>query len=294
MVSKMASCAGRLRNIEFTSIQVRILSIEHISRVLIEWELKPTNQRIQSLQFFVQRSESTEEWETVSGPIAYDALPEFIDYGVNLFDLQKVYHYRVVAKEMMNGVAVQEFYSDKASTSGNLDLSALFVVEENLFLHRYVQGIPTFIYKRRKDGGRCPECWDSVLKRVTKSNCQTCYGTGKLEGYYDPIEGWMTFSPRVEGAQVQQQGVAQPERGQAEFTDYPEITVGDIVLDIRGHMFWRVIAVQSPEKNRVGMLQTLQMSIINRSDIEYSLEYPEDRARALVAELETRIAEVEF
>ena len=288
------ACAGRLRNIEFSSVLARIISIEHLSRVLIEWELKPTNQRIQSLQYFVERSESSDEWHTVSGPIAWNALPSFVDYTANLFDLQKVYHYRVVAKEVMNNVVVQEFYSPRASTDGKLDLAALFIVEEHLFAHRYVHGIPTFIFKKRKDGGRCPECWDDILKRITKSNCSVCYGTGRLEGYYPPIEGWMTFVPRMSGAQVQQQGVVQPERGQVEFTDYPELVIGDIIFDIRNHLFWRVIGIQNPEKNRVAILQTAQLSTINRSDIEYKLEYSEERAKELVDELEQRISEVEF
>lgn len=37
---------------------------------------------------------------------------------------------------------------------------------------------PIVVFKRKKIGLHCRECWDSITRRVVKSNCDTCYETG--------------------------------------------------------------------------------------------------------------------
>jgi hypothetical protein len=173
-------------------------------------------------------------------------------------------------------------------------LTALYIIEEHIYKHQYVTGVPCFIYKKKHDGSYCPECWDEVLKRVTKSNCKTCYGSGRIDGYYLPAEGWVEFGPRNEVAQVGMQGVIQPDKTSAEFTDYPVVRIGDLIREIRPNYIWRVTAIIQPEKSRTNLLQQFQLSAVNRSDIEYKLAYPEDHAKVLLDEFETRLRTPEF
>lgn len=292
----MVSCRARLRNLVIEDLEARILSIEHIARVLVTWKLAPTRQDLTNLRFSVDRSEDGNTWMTVQNNIPSDGLYEFVDYTAHLFDLNKLYYYRVVAQEVdsSSGEVLQEFSGPVVDTAGELDPTALYIVEEHLFEHRYIDGVPTLIYKKMFDGERCTECWDEVLKKVTKSNCQTCFGTGRIEGYYPPIDAWMKIEPSTKQEAVAEQGVAQSRRCVAQFTNYPELRPGDLIFEPQHHYFWRVSGVQGPEKNRSVILQQLQLTAVNRADVEYKLDIPRERVDTLLAELAARTEEGEF
>lgn len=286
--------AGKLKNLKLTPLSVSVLSTNP-GRVLVKWGLEPTAQDLRNLRFYVDRGESPEEMLQISvdGIRANDVL-EFVDYAVNLLDLHKVYYYRVRAVELFNDTPVQTFSSELSTWDGNLDLVGIYVVEEHLFLHRYVSGVPAMIFKRRKDGAYCPECWDEILKRVTKSSCQTCYGTGKLAGFYPPYEAWMNFEPDPKMAQVAEWGQRQISQTDVQFTNYPLLTDGDIIVELKPNKIWKVSNVRYPEKNRTIMLQIARLDAVNPTDIEYKVPVDQGRRAALVADLELREKEREF
>ena len=293
------ACCGKLRNIKFEDASARILSVERIHRILVSWKLGPTAQRLDNLVFYVERSESSEEWQTLNGePIsATNSIYEYVDYTPMLFDQHKNYYYRIKAVELdpSSGDPCQEFISDSFAVGRDIDHVSLYMIEELQFKYRYVSGVPILIYKKRRDGEACPVCWDPILKKVTRSNCQTCYGTGKLDGYYNPIEGWGdVLSPNVEQATIGQQGVIQPESRNMEFTNYPDIRVGDVIMEVEPHKFWYVTAKTSPTKSGIVITQSLQLTYVNRSDIEYKLPLPQDTISRLISELRERRDETEF
>lgn len=273
-----------------------MLSIEHQSRVLVKWQLEPTRQNLLNLRFFIYRGESPEEMEKLNeAGIRATSQYEYVDVTPNLIDLHKKYYYKVAATEFSGNTPVQTFYSHAFTWDGDLDLVGLYVVEEHLFLYRHTSaGVPTMIYQRRHDGEQCPNCWDPVLKRVTTSNCSVCYGTGKLEGYYPPIDAWMKIDPDPSLSQVTNWGERQARQTEAEFTNYPELRPGDIILEVKPRQFWKVSNVRYPQKSRVTMLQTARIDAVNPSDIEHRLEVPQDRVEALLKALEERRDEREF
>lgn len=286
---------GILKNIRFKKVSVVVLSIEHISRVLVTWELEPTAQNLSNLKFFIERGESPSEFSTLNHDGVSSRAPfEYVDYTSNLIDTDKVYYYRVRAVEFCNGVQTQDFVSYSTTRDGDLDLVGLYVVEEHLFAHRYVYGVPAMIFKKIRDGVYCPECWDKVLKRCTVSNCKTCFGTGRLHGYYPPIEVWMSFEPEPKVEQVVDWGRRQPSQTDVQFTNYPILSCDDLIVELKPNKLWKVSRVQYPEKNRTIMLQILRLDAVGQTDIEYKLEVPEDRKRVLVAQLEEREKEREF
>lgn len=290
--------AGVLKNLGFRPLSVIVLSTGRYPRVLVKWDLLPTAQILKDLYFFVDRGESPTELKPVSTkPIPANALREFIDYTANTLDLQKVYYYRVRAVEYSpgpGGIPVQTFTSETVTWDGKLDLVALYVVTEHLFLHQEVAGVPVMIYKQRHEGARCPECWDEETSRVTKSNCRSCKGTGFLKGYYDPFEAWMNFEPDPKAIQVAQWGKQQPNQTDIQFTNYPLLTEDDVVVELKINKMWKVVNVRTAEKNRTTMLQIARVSAVNPADAEYMIDVPEDRRRALIAELEARDDKREF
>lgn len=288
--------SSKLKNIRFKSAVVQILSIEHIPRILVTWELEPTTQNLSQMKFFIDRWEgdgATTELTGVGLP-ALTSSHEFVDYSAKLLDLNKIYYYQIRAVEFFNGTPVQTFKSDPVTWDGDLDLVGLYVVEEHLFAHRHVYGVPALVYKKRRDGARCPSCWDPVMKRPTKSNCTACFGTGVLEGYYDPIPVWMSFEPHPKTAQIVDWGEKQNNQTDIQFTNYPTLSVDDVIVELRNTQFWKVSNIRPAEKNRAITLQIARINMVYRSDIEYKIEVSEDLRREMVTQLESRKKEREF
>jgi len=291
----MSCTSEQLKNISFSDISVIILSIDQESRVLISWKLQPTSQNLKNLKFYVDRGESPTEFTQLNTVgLSPFGLYEYVDLTANTFDINKVYYYRVRAVEELNGLTVQTFTSIETTWDGNLDFVGMYVVEEHLFELRWVDGIPAMIYKKIRDGEYCTECWDTVLKRVTKSNCRTCYGTGRTGGYYPPYEAWMKFEsdPKVE--QVADWGRRQMGQTDILFTNYPLLSVDDIIVELKPNKFWKVERVTTPEKNRTTVLQMARLNQVNPADIEYKIEVNEARRKVLCEQMASREKEREF
>lgn len=293
----MTCCKPQLKNIRFANISVMILSIEHVSRVLIRWKLEPTNQDLRNLRFHVDRGESPSAFEQITATgISPQMMPEYVDYTANLFDMNKVYYYRVRAVELAtDGVTVlQSFNSIETTWDGDLDYVGLFVVEEHMFEARWIDGVPAMIYRKIHDGVYCPQCWDNILKRVTQSNCTTCYSTGRFGGYYPPIDAWMKFEPDPKVEMVADWGKKQSSQTDILFTNYPLLSPDDIIVEVKPNRFWKVENVRYPEKNRTILLQMARLNAVNLTDVEYKIVVPEDRRRMLVDQMESREKEREF
>lgn len=289
----MACPVTQLQNIRFKDITVMMLSIDP-NRVLVQWKLEPTTQNLKNLKFYVDRGESPSDYEQIAGPLSPYGLYEYVDTTANLLDLNKVYYYRVRAAEEVNGVTKQTFTSGETTWDGNLDPVGLYVVEEHYFYLRWVVGVPVLIYKKIHDGAYCTNCWDNILKKVTLANCQVCYGTGRVDGYYPPMEAWMSLEPDPKMEQVVDWGIRQSSQTDILFINYPLLTPDDLVIELKPNRIFKVENVRYPEKNRTTLLQMCRLNAVNQSDIEYKIQVPEDVRRRLVAELEEREKEREF
>jgi hypothetical protein len=285
-----------LKDLRFDYFRATILSIQPVSRIHIEWDLKRTKQDLTPLKFFIDRGECPEDMKQISKPegISCDELREFVDYSGMMLDLHKVYYYRIRAVEFNAGVAVQTFETDLFTWDSQQDLIGLYVIEEHLFLYEHVNGVPVMIFKKKQEGARCPHCWDEVLGRVCRSNCAVCLGTGRMDGYCSPIEGWMLLEPDPKLADVADFGKRQPNQTDFQFTNYPELRVDDLIIELQHMKIWKVSNVRYPEKNRSIILQVGRVDAVNRTDIEYKIVVPEDRRLALVRELEERKLVPEF
>jgi len=292
----MTISTAQLKNLRFKSTSVMVLSIEHTTRVLIRWELEPTAQDLKNLKFYVDRTLSPNEWEQLNAEgLSAFGLYEYVDYSALITDMHKMYYYRVRAvEEAPDGTALQTFASKENTWDGDLDLVSLYITEEVLFAHRWVYGVPAMVFKKKADGGYCPNCWDPVLKRITRSSCTTCFGTGKIGGYYPPIDVWMNFEPDPKTEEVTEIKLRQTSRTMAQMTNYPILTPDDMIVELKPNRYWKIVSVQYTEKNRTIFLQFPQLSAVNLSDVEYLVPVPDDRRRILVSQHEAREKEREF
>ena len=284
-----------LRNIKFKRAKADIRGIHRISRVLIRWELEPTAQDLRNLYIEIYRGESASELKKINATsIPANARPEYMDYTALLKDMVKNYYYQVHAVEKTScGTVVQTFKSELIELEDPPDLMANYIIEEHLFAHQYVYGVPALVYTKKTEGPRC-DCWDQVLKRVTKSNCLRCKGSGFVGGYYPPIPVWMDFSPSPEQVAIADWGEKQSQQCDIQFTDYPNLQVGDLILQAKPFNFWRVEMVRYTAKNQTTILQMARLDAVNRADIEYTIDVPENTIDTMLAELRTRELTPEF
>lgn len=291
---------GRLKNLTFQSISARVLSIDRCSRVLIEWQLKNTSQDLSNLKFFVYRGEGPDTLKPITtGLKGTKDKRQFIDETPRMLNLEKNYYYQVRAVEFSTdgGTELQSFISDTFTWHGSLDAIALYIVDEHLFEFEHVNGSPIAILQKMKEGEKCTSCYDKVLKRPSKSGCKECHGTGfTAGGYYEPFFGWAKFEPDPKLVQIADFGEKEIRQTDISFTNSPELSNGDIIVELKPNRFWRVGPVRRTQKNRMILLQIARLDEVNRSDIEYDLvrDIPDDIREDMVKQFEERGEQPEF
>lgn len=281
---------------KFKEIIIDIYRVSMPSRTIISWEWEKSVIPVSRYKIDVYRGESPEEMERIARDIPAGMFTEFEDNTARLITKNRTYYYQVVAKNCTTG---KEVKSEPTTKEGDLDLVGIYIIEEHEFLFRHIVGVPSFIYKKQTDSKtRCPDCWDEVLKRVTKSNCQTCHGTGMIGkgvgGYYNPTYTWIDYSPDPELVQTTQWGKVEPTQTDIFMSNYPRMSVGDIIFELTTDKRWRVINVRDTEKRRTKMLQIVRLDLINKDQVEYTIKVPDEIIRRASEELNESKAEKEF
>lgn len=280
---------------KFKDIHVTTYSIRP-ALVVITWDFEDSVIPLSRYEISVSRGESPEEMETIAAKIPAEMYTEFEDRTAKIHDTHRTYYYQVKAKNKKTGKVI---ISEKQTIEGDLDLVGIYIVEEHTFKFRYVSGVPILIFKKHTDGvTKCPDCWDKVAKRVRKSGCTTCHGTGNIGkgvgGFYNPTHTWADPNPTPEIIQITQWGRVQTTQTDMFFTNYPRLSVGDLVVELTTDKRWKVSAVRDTEKRRTKMLQIARLDMLDKSDVEYKIEIPSEvRTRAL-SELDSIKKEPEF
>lgn len=281
---------------KFKEVNVDIFKIGPPSLSVISWTWETSVIPLSRYTIDIYRGESPEELELLSSNNPAETVSEFRDRTAQLVDKHRIFHYQVWAKNKNTGDTIK---SSLVTREGGLDLVGLYIVEEHDFLFQYVSGTPVYVYKKQTSGStRCDECWDSILKRVKRSNCQSCHGTGfvgkGVGGYYDPTYTWVDLSPDPEVVQVAQWGRVEPTQTDVFTSNYPRLSVGDLVVELTSDKRWKVMQVRDTEKRRTKMLQIARLDLINKDQVEYTIEIPESISKQARADLNDRKAELEF
>ena len=281
---------------KFKRVNVDVYRVGPPSKTIIDWEWEDSVIPLSRYKVDIYRGESPEEMERIAKDIPASMFDEWEDNTARLITKHRTYYYKVVAKNCGTG---KEVHSKPVTYSDDLDLVGIYIVEEHDFLFRHVAGAPVLIYKKQTDSKtRCTECWDEVQKRITKSNCRTCHGTGMIGkgvgGFYNPTYTWVDLSPEPEIVQTTQWGRVEPTQSDIFMSNYPRVSVGDIIIELNSDKRWKVVNVRDSEKRRAKMLQIVRLDLINKDQVEYTIEVPDeikDRARK---ELNESKAEKEF
>lgn len=225
-------------------------------------------------------SVGTQNLVYISKPISAADFPWYIDYSQSLDMLIKPVFYKIVLTRVDTQESIE---SPLVAMEGDLDIVGMYVVEEHNFLLEDVIGVPSLVYQRRRQGVLCTKCFDPIQKKRMISFCTTCYGTNWVGGFYNPIDAYIDYAPNPKVSQITQWGEIQPNETRLLMSNFPEVSPGDVIREIRQGRLWRVTNVTETEKRRVPMLQFVQAVEIKPSDVENQI--PQD-ARFAVKKME--------
>lgn len=299
----------------FKSKSAYVSQVGRENRVIVSWEVESHGQDLSALEVVVFRGESPANLQPIAGPLNAARASSFVDATGKMLDLHRVYYYRLVLRPVPRvdgrpAVSADPLGRPQGDTvisvhrtdvdldplddavftwEGGRDLIGEFVIGEHNFKFRYAGGVPVAIFQRRREAGvRCHSCWDPVTRSVTKSNCTVCFGTGWIEGYYDPIYAWADLSPNQKLVKVLEWGEKQPSQIDIMFSDYPRLRPGDVFAELTTPRRLKVMTTQQTERRRTPMLQFVRVDVINPSDVEHRVEIP----RAMIERAEQELREI--
>jgi hypothetical protein len=210
------------------------------NRVMVTWALNREFINPGPYKFQLYRGLSTNDTkrvkvaEVIDQPFLYDMSPSFPQMGKSLYYVVK----------LIDGRGA-EFWSQAATTDmywGHRDwLLARDIIRKETLLLRKKTGTKGWLLKRRTWGDPCPDCLDPVTKQVQNARCSTCYGTGFVGGYYDPVEFWITMNATSRMQRLTpEQGVVSENIETARTLAYPPVDTNDVWVNATVNHRYRV------------------------------------------------------
>ncbi|MBN22619.1 MAG: hypothetical protein CL678_15150 [Bdellovibrionaceae bacterium] len=232
----------------------------------ITWEMTTSQFDVYIYEFTILRSESPQgPFEQVGGPLKDQYV--FRDYVAPLRGSLRTLYYKVRSADTRNQ-AFEE--SEPVTPDPRPPLDALEIIRlENVLLREYT-GRPCALYTIRTFGQRCPDCYDPITQRRTRSSCITCYNTGYARGFFTPIMVYLQIDPFIKAQQNTQQFVSEQAQTQARMGVYPKVKPRDVIVE-RENVRWRVVAVRTTERLRAPVRQELTLVKIPKGDIEFKI-----------------------
>lgn len=256
--------------LKIENLKVRSLDAD---RKEVTWETSDDLIDVYDYTFQVLRSESPEGPFDVVSPVFQDRFI-FVDHQIPGGDKHRQLWYKIRLTHKASGETADY---GPAALEAEADLIARYIrrAEQTLLLR--FNGRQCWLYKKRTFGPRCTSCWDKTTKKRMRANCLECFDTGFLRGYLDPIQVQVQIDPAGKGKLLIPQQITSEVMTQARMVFYPEVRPGDVLVEAENKR-WRITQVQTSERLRAPVLQTMVLRQIDTTDIEYRLPLNLDRA----------------
>jgi len=268
---------------------IRVSSTDRDS-ITVTWTIAETSEDLSTYQVVVLRSEGEHgPYQAVSPTLSAQDHFDFEDRGPNQISKWRRFYYRVRVTSAATAEA-QEFGSvpHRAVLKHNLDpggvsmeappdLEALEAVRRFGLVAQEYAGRKVLFLPVRTSGQRCPDCWDPLTRRVTRSNCQACFRTGFTGGYYSPRRGHIVSVPSAQMVALTPLLTLEPSDVVRWVPASTRLRPYDVMIDTENRR-WRVITVKRQEKAQALTRQTVQLREVNRDQIEYRIpvQFDED------------------
>jgi hypothetical protein len=195
--------------------------------------------------------------------LASTNVPFHVDETANMYDSGNKFYYRVVGK---NGAGTVMETSETAEIRhNNRDLIAGKVIKEMRVVLRIMRNPRSYLLIARREGDDCPNCFNSVTKRVMFADCPVCFGTGKRRGYFPPVPIRMStdMSQFVDDGSYLSNDKVALTPVDAWVENYPKITPGDVIVDVTDRRFL-VMVVIPRTKSQYVIRQIIQMTPLEK------------------------------
>lgn len=249
-------------SLQIDKFRVRSLDVD---RLEVTWEVNDSQEDALDYTFQIVRSESPEgPYEPLTPP--FEDRYIFVDARVPQGDKFRQLYYKLI---VVHKASQRQYEIGPSSQEADPDLVAQFIRRSEMTLLTQVIGRRVWLFKIRTFGARC-SCFDRVTNKRTRSNCLSCFDTGFLRGYHNPIEIWVQIDPPGGTQQNQPQQIAHHVNSTARTSFYPNIAPRDVVVEAENKR-WRVVNVSTSERLRAPIKQEFSLYQIQPTDIEYRL-----------------------
>jgi len=135
-------------------------------------------------------------------------------------------------------------------------------------------GVRGALLKRKIWGDKCPQCTDERMGTVMNASCETCYGTGIVGGYFDPIEYWIgDETGSVRQSKRTNMGNKQDVKIQAVGLGCPWIGQYDYWVNYSSDERWVIDSRKPiPKLRNVPALFHMNMSLVHHPNVIYKFE----------------------
>lgn len=248
--------------------------------VFIQWDVN--NVPVEGLkEFRIERSGApTGPWELVVDHINtyhfFDNLrasppppPGRVRENLNFLSLNRDVYYRVTATAVDGTTAFD--IQDLGDTLPRRQALLRRKIHRDITTGFRFNGVKMAVLKRKHWGIRCSTCFDLLTKRVTKSQCNQCYGTGFQDGYFLPVEVTGRISATMVQTDMTNEGLTDISSITVTILDYPIVEPDDIIAKFGTNQRYVVKQVTQTELRTVTVHQKIILSEMARDAPEYKL-----------------------
>lgn len=151
----------------------------------------------------------------------------------------------------------------KKAATHPLDKGA-FYVRRQAERHLRRVGQKSYLFEEADSGTRCPDCWDEERKVRTRKDCDTCEGTGFIDGWSDPIELYLSYSlEQIEPKQTQG-GKLNTQQLNAHTAASPRISMGDHIVREHDRQVFEVLKQQPSRKSEHILRQNVIIKMVEK------------------------------
>lgn len=197
----------------------------------ISWNARrssPSDTAVSDCEFLIYYSQDpSSEFvsiATIDGAVG----PLFYTHTLKQMPRNSDHYYKIRArvKSVPTTYVETQAYSDMYEYDGVID--TIRYAEE--VLNDWHIGEPVYLLKRKIDSGRCPECWNQYQFTRMKTHCNTCRGTGFVEGFYRPIEVQIAFEANPRVSIPGNTGEVQVTNLRARMSNFPMVSPRDLIV----------------------------------------------------------------
>ncbi len=243
----------------------------------LSWEFETTSENLADYYLDIYRSETpepTSDFSIVGSGVSTTAY-SYTDTTISGYNLRQHHTWYYRLKVVEAAMPTNTSWSDPGHFSYAPDPQAKRMLHvKGVGIKKYGRFVK--ILKQRHGAtetatATCPDCWDSMLGRLTDDNCTTCYNTGITSGYYDPIDVYAAVNYRPKQNQITPFGLWQQNDALMDFLNYPVIEPDDLIVDPLNKR-WKVKQVITYDKGLTLISQRCHVSLQEKENPVYQVE----------------------